>query len=77
MAKSETSGTNADAQAGKTIQALAEIDITALSYATLRRLSAALIQTGEKLKLESDTRSENIVSGDTVRVPSPRFDPPR
>jgi hypothetical protein len=77
MAKSKTSGTNADVQASEAIQALAKIDIATLSYATLRRLSAALIQASEKLKTESDTRSENIVGGDTVRVPSPRFDTPR
>ena len=66
-----------DVQANEAIKALAEIDITELSYVKLRRLNAALIQASEKLRIESVTRSENNVGGDTVRVPSPRFDAPR
>ena len=77
MAKSETAGANVDAQASEAIKALAKIDITALSYVKLRRLNAVLIQASEKLRIESVSRSENNVGGDTVRVPSPRFDAPR
>ena len=66
-----------DVQANEAIKALAEIDITELSYVKLRRLNAALIQASEKLRIESVTRSENNVGGDTVRVPSPRFNAPR
>jgi hypothetical protein len=77
MAKSRSSGASVDAQANEAIQALAKIDITALSYVKLRRLNAVLIQSSEKLRIESVWRSENNVGGDTVRVPSPRFDAPR
>jgi hypothetical protein len=77
MSKSEATGKIVDAQASKAIQALAEIDITALSYVKLRRLNAALIQACEKLKQETAGRAENTIAGDTVRVPAPRFDAPR
>lgn len=77
MSKSEPTAKLVDAQASKAIQALAEIDITELSYVKLRRLNAALIQTCEKLKTESVSRDKNSIAGDTVRVPSPRFDTPR
>ena len=77
MAKSRSTGASVDAQANEAIQALAKIDITALSYVKLRRLNAVLIQASEKLRIESVCRSENNVGGDTVRVPSPRFDAPR
>ena len=66
-----------DLQANEAIKALAAIDIAALSYVKLRRLNAVLIQASEKLRIESVTRSENNVGGDTVRVPSPRFNAPR
>jgi len=77
MSNTNAPGKLVDAQASKAIEALAEVDITALSYVKLRRLNAALIQACEKLKLESVSRDENTVAGDTVRVPSPRFDTPR
>lgn len=77
MSNTDATGKICDAQASKAIEALAEVDITALSYVKLRRLNAALIQACEKLKLESVSRDENTVAGDTVRVPSPRFDSPR
>ena len=66
-----------DIQANEAIKALAAIDITELSYVKLRRLNAVLIQASEKLRIESVTRSENNVGGDTVRVPSPRYNAPR
>lgn len=66
-----------DIQANDAIKALAEIDISALSYVKLRRLNTALIRASEKLRIESVTRSENNVGGDTVRVLSPRFNAPR
>jgi hypothetical protein len=77
MSNSEPTEKVVDAQASKAIKALAEVDITELSYVKLRRLNAALIQACEKLKQESASRSENTIAGDTVRVPSPRFDAPR
>ena len=77
MAKSRSKGAMVDDQASEAIQALAKIDITALSYVKLRRLNAVLIRASEKLRIESVCRSENNVGGDTVRVPSPRFDAPR
>jgi len=66
-----------DIQTNEAIKALAAIDITELSYVKLRRLNAVLIQASEKLRIESVTRSENNVGGDTVRAPSPRFNAPR
>jgi hypothetical protein len=77
MAKPGAQGSKVDTQALAIEQALAKLNISELSYVKLRRLNTALIQASERLRIESVTRSENNVGGDTVRVPSARFDAPR
>ncbi len=77
MTKPAANGSKVDAQAVAIEHALAKLNIGDLSYVKLRRLNTALIQASERLRIESVTRSENNVGGDTVRVPSHRFDAPR
>lgn len=59
------------------IHALGMLDVKALSYVQLRRLNAALLHAGDDVNREIRTRTEEDLSGDTVRVPSPRLDHPR
>lgn len=59
------------------IHALGMLDVKALSYVQLRRLNAALLHAGDDVSREIRTRTDEDVSGDTVRVPSPRLDHPR
>jgi hypothetical protein len=54
--------------------ALAAVEIAALSDDQLRRLHAALTYMHEALAKETERRAENDDSGDTVRVASAKID---
>lgn len=59
------------------IRALSMLDVSELSHAQLRRLNAALLHAGDDVAREIRSRGSEDLSGDTVRVPSPRLDHPR
>ncbi len=59
------------------IFALSMIDAKVLSYLQLSRLNAALIEASEAVAKEIMLRAANGNGGDTVRVPSPRFNAQR
>lgn len=52
------------------IHALAMVDVKALSYMQLRRLYAALTHALEDVEKETQFRTENGNSGDTVNLPA-------
>ena len=54
------------------VKRLAELDLSALSFIQLRRLQSALEQGASAVDKESQKRSAEENSGDTVRIPSPQ-----
>ena len=77
MAESTTRETDVHDLSLGVIHALAMLDVKALSYVQLRRLNAALLHAGDDVSQEIRARADEDLSGDTVRVPSPRMDHPR
>ena len=76
MTNSDTLDTDIHDLSLGTIHALSMLDVKVLSYLQLRRLDAALTKAVEAVSKESMLRATNDNGGDTVRVPSPRFDQP-
>ena len=77
MADTKTPETDTDDPSLVVIHALGGLDLKEMSYVQLRRLSAALTQTGDKVTRETAARSITNSGDDTVRFSSPRFDHPR
>ena len=76
MTNSDTLDTDIHDLSLGTIHALSMLDVKVLSYLQLRRLDAALTKAVEAVSKESMLRAASDNGGDTVRVPSPRFDQP-
>ncbi len=53
------------------IDALHDVDFSALSFVQLKRLSSAIVDATRRIEMEATRRAERDAQGDTVRVAVP------
>lgn len=70
MSDSKTSQGDVQDLSQEVIQAIAQVDLKALSYIQLRRLYATVMQAVDDVNEELTLRAEEDNAGDTVRVPA-------
>ncbi|MFT5500044.1 MAG: hypothetical protein ACI88G_000170 [Woeseiaceae bacterium] len=73
MTETATHKTAGQDQSLTIINALAMLDLNGLSFVQLKRLHKALQHASEDVAKESERRADSDMSGDTVRVPSPKL----